>query len=90
MVVNLGSPYSVLGTDGKINYFVKGSLSGYPMNPYSVKQERACHALAIRFRPGGAYLFCGVPMNENAPIALFNADTLFPMAYRQVSCQMRR
>ncbi|MCU0426347.1 MAG: helix-turn-helix domain-containing protein [Candidatus Kapabacteria bacterium] len=64
MVVNLGSPYSVLGTDGKINHFAKGSLSGERMNPCSVKQERACHALGIRFRPGGAYPFFGVPMNE--------------------------
>ncbi|MCS6807404.1 MAG: helix-turn-helix domain-containing protein [Bacteroidota bacterium] len=63
LIINLGAPYSVLCPHGSEATFRFGSLSGERTCAWSVKQDRSCHAIGIRFRQGGAYPFFGIPLH---------------------------
>lgn len=64
LVINLGSPYNVVAADGSSASFRTGSFSGERLELCSVTQPRSCHAIGVRFRPGGAYPFLGIPLSE--------------------------
>jgi AraC-like DNA-binding protein len=77
LIFNLGAPYSVHAVNAThanegspsahsahYDSFAKGSLSGERMEPWSVEQQRSCHCLGVRFRPGGAYPFFQIPLGQ--------------------------
>jgi AraC-like DNA-binding protein len=64
LILNLGSPYSVHSADGRTSIFRAGSLSGERLERCTVEQPRFCHTIGVRFRPGGAYPFFGIPLRE--------------------------
>jgi AraC-like DNA-binding protein len=64
LIINLGSPYTISAGDGSIASFRVGSLSGERLELCTVAQALSCHAIGVRFRPGGAFPFFGVPLGE--------------------------
>lgn len=64
LVLNLGAPYNVERADGVTASFTAGSLSGERMRALTVKQARSCHQIGVRFRPGGAFPFIGIPLGQ--------------------------
>jgi AraC-like DNA-binding protein len=64
LIINLGSPYTISSGDGSCAAFRVGSLSGERLEFCVVEQPRSCHAIGVRFRPGGAFPFFGVPLHE--------------------------
>jgi AraC-like DNA-binding protein len=64
LIINLGSPYTISAGDGSTSRFQAGSLSGERLELCAVAQPLSCHAIGIRFRPGGAYPFFGIPLSE--------------------------
>ena len=66
IIFNLGDPQKLCGRDNLANHtvFRESWISGERTEPIVIDEIGHVHLIGVRLRPGGAWLFLGIPMRE--------------------------